>query len=120
MKVFLDDERMAPKGWITVTSAEDCIALLKLGKVTHLSLDHDLGNPDDGSTGYTVLTWLEEQVFLEKMVPPSVLEVHSANISAVPKMLAAIAAIEEAYERRCSPTKVAAYKEASLMGLTDD
>ena len=54
MKVYLDDERAAPAGWVDVRWPEEVIELLKTGNVTELSLDHDLG--DDGhGTGYDVL-----------------------------------------------------------------
>lgn len=91
MKVFLDDERVAPEGWVRTFWPEDVIALLKTGKVTELSLDHDLGDDAHG-TGYTVLLWLEEQVFVHGMLPP-LIHVHTANVSARLKMDAAIAAI---------------------------
>lgn len=93
MKVFLDDERSTPEGWIRTYWPEEVIALLKTGKVTELSLDHDLGDDDHG-TGYTVLLWLEEQVVAHGMTPP-LLRVHSANASARLKMAAAIASIQK-------------------------
>lgn len=92
MKVFLDDERVTPDGWVRTFWPEDVIALLETGQVTELSLDHDLGDDEHG-TGYTVLLWLEEQVAVHGMLPPAI-RVHSANASARLKMEAAIAAIE--------------------------
>jgi len=91
MKVFLDDERATPSGWVRTYWPEEVIALLKTGQVTDLSLDHDLGDDEHG-TGYTVLIWLEEQVAVHGLVPPAV-QVHSANSSARLKMDAAIASI---------------------------
>lgn len=84
MKVFLDDMREAPEGWIRCYKPEDCITLLKTGEVTHISLDHDLGNDNIG-TGYDVLLWIEKAVFTEGFVPP-IMTVHSANVSARAKM----------------------------------
>lgn len=43
MNVFLDDYRPCPRGFVHAKNAEECIALLKLGGVELLSLDHDLG-----------------------------------------------------------------------------
>jgi len=43
MKLFLDDVRHAPKGWIRTHNVESTINLLKSNRVTKLSLDHDLG-----------------------------------------------------------------------------
>lgn len=91
MKVYLDDERSTPKGWVRTYWPEEAIELLKTGTVTEISLDHDLGD-DCRGTGYSVLLWLEEQVAVHGMVPP-IMHVHSANASARQKMEAAIATI---------------------------
>lgn len=91
MKVFLDDERATPEGWVRAFWPEDVIELLKGGKVAELSLDHDLGDDEHG-TGYTVLLWLEEQVAVHGLTPP-VIRIHSANSSARLKMEAAIESI---------------------------
>jgi hypothetical protein len=77
---------------------EEVIALLETGKVTELSLDHDLGD-DARGTAYTVLLWLEEQVALHGMPPPRI-HIHSANSSARLKMEAAIASINRHACRR--------------------
>lgn len=92
MKVFLDDMRPAPAGWVLVRWPEEAIALLKTGEVEELSLDHDLGDDRHG-TGYDVLLWLEEAVATRRFLAPS-MRVHSANVSARQKMEAAIAAIQ--------------------------
>lgn len=98
MKVFLDDERTAPDGWVHVYWPAEAIALLQSGKVEKLSLDHDLGD-DARGTGYDVILWIEEAVALRGFVPPNIL-VHSANPSAVEKMLAGIEAIERLFAQR--------------------
>ena len=92
MKVYLDDEREAPHGWVRTRWPVDTIELLKTGEVTDLSLDHDLGD-DERGTGYDVLFWIEEQVAMEGFVPPA-MSVHSANSSARIKMEAGIRAIK--------------------------
>lgn len=51
MKVFLDDERDAPDGWVKTRWPNEVIALLQAGLVEELSLDHDLGD-DERGTGY--------------------------------------------------------------------
>ena len=91
MKVYLDDERETPDGWVRVYWPDEAIELLKAGGVTEISLDHDLGD-DERGTGYDVLLWLEEQVVVNGMTPPK-MRVHSANSSAREKMEAAIASI---------------------------
>ena len=86
VKVYLDDERPAPEGWVRVKTPEQCIALLETGMVSHLSLDHDLGDDENVGTGYDVVLWMEEQFFLNHYLPPENITVHSANVSARVKM----------------------------------
>jgi len=92
MKVFLDDERQTPDGWVRVYWPNEAIELLETGEVVEISLDHDLGD-DDRGTGYDVVLWIEEAVVTDKFKPP-VIKVHSANSSARIKMESGINAIE--------------------------
>jgi hypothetical protein len=85
VKVYLDDERPAPAGWVRA------IALLESGEVTELSLDHDLGDDAQG-TGYDVVLWLEQAVALRGFRPPQI-RVHTANVSARVKMEQGVAQI---------------------------
>jgi hypothetical protein len=81
MRVFLDDTRKEPEGWVRCFWPHEVIALVETGRVDVVSLDHDLGDDEKG-TGYDVCKWLEEKVFTEgfdgDFVPP-VMEIHSAN-----------------------------------------
>jgi len=88
MRVYLDDERVAPTGWTQARWPNEVITLLKDGHVAEISLDHDLGD-DDRGTGYDVLLWIEEQVAINNFSPP-IMRVHSANSSARIKMEMAI------------------------------
>lgn len=92
MKVYLDDERVAPLGWRQVRWPDEVIALLETGDVTDLSLDHDLGD-DERGTGYDVVLWIEKAVATRGFKPPR-MKVHSANSSARLKMEAGIRSIE--------------------------
>jgi len=92
LKVYLDDERIAPEGWVQVRWPDEAIKLLQTGSVSHLSLDHDLGD-DQRGTGYDVLLWIEQEVVSSKFIPPSKIEVHSANPAARKRMLVAIESI---------------------------
>lgn len=103
MKVFLDDERSPPEGWLLVRWPEEAIALLKTGKVLEISLDHDLGDDEHG-TGNDVIHWIEEQVFNEGFRPPKI-TVHSANSSARQKMEAGIKSIYRYYHTRIESGK---------------
>lgn len=98
MKVFLDDERMTPKGWVRVYWPDEAITLLETNNVVEVSLDHDLGD-DVRGTGYDVLLWIEEAVALGDFEPPA-MYVHSANSSARVKMESAIAAIKKRVNER--------------------
>ncbi|RQH05087.1 hypothetical protein D1Y85_16510 [Paraburkholderia dinghuensis] len=91
MKIFLDDERVTPEGWVRAYWPDEVIALLETGRVEAVSLDHDLGD-DSRGTGYDVIRWIEEAVALRGFVPPLIL-VHSANPAAAARMQAGIAAI---------------------------
>lgn len=93
MRVYLDDERVTPDGWIRTYWPDEVIAWLRTGDVRELSLDHDLGD-DERGTGYDVVLWIEEAVALEGFVPPRI-SVHSANSSARDKMLSGIRSIEK-------------------------
>jgi hypothetical protein len=84
LKVYLDDERAAPAGWVQTRWPSETIALLEGGEVTDLSLDHDLGD-DQRGTGYDVILWIEEAVATRGFAPPRI-TVHSANSSARRKM----------------------------------
>ena len=99
MKVYLDDERVTPEGWTRTYWPEDTIALLKTGTVTHISLDHDLGNDEHG-TGYDVVLWIEEAVMTQGFIPPLEMRVHSANSSARQKMEAGIQSILRHLQKR--------------------
>ncbi|MES1175795.1 MAG: cyclic-phosphate processing receiver domain-containing protein [Myxococcales bacterium] len=92
LKVYLDDCRPTPEGWVGALWPEEVIRLLEQGDVSELSLDHDLGD-DARGTGYDVLVWLEEAVASRGFRPPRIV-VHSANPAASARMVQAIEAIE--------------------------
>jgi hypothetical protein len=91
LRVWLDDERPAPEGWVACRWPGEVIALLEQGAVEQMSLDHDLGDDAHG-TGYDVLQWLEEAVATRGYLAPTI-HVHTANPAARARMLAAVDAI---------------------------
>lgn len=96
LKLWLDDVRSTPDdSWLLVTTSQECIAVLACLKVDHLSLDHDLGEPENG-TGYDVVKWMEEETFTNPLfIPPSVILIHSANPVGRSNMLAGIVSVRK-------------------------
>lgn len=92
MKVYLDDERETPVGWIRVYWPDELITLLQMGEVDEISLDHDLGD-DERGTGYDVICWIEEAVITRSFKSP-LIKIHSANPSAREKMEAGLRSIQ--------------------------
>ena len=83
MKLFLDDKRCPgdtykSKGWITCRSVEQAMRLLRLGGITHISLDGDLGSDEKGGElpgGVELLQWM----IMTKTWPTDQVLVHSDN-----------------------------------------
>ena len=93
MKIWLDDERPAPEGFIHHRSSEEMIRFLR--KVAHydtvlgvdsnfeeFSLDHDLGGDD---TGMRVIAYLTDTATWPKM-----LTIHTMNPVARDNMIRAV------------------------------
>ena len=90
MKLWIDDVRPMPEDFdILAKSADEAIEILKAGKITHVSFDHDLGDiiQTDGpiiewikheKSGYDVAMWIEHQAYLGT-ITPFTFTVHSAN-----------------------------------------
>jgi hypothetical protein len=83
MKIWLDDlceiecNRKTPDSYVGVKTAKQAIKLLKTGKVTYISFDHDLG-PSIAGTGYLVAQYIEKAAYLDK-IPKLDYDVHSSN-----------------------------------------
>lgn len=88
MKVWLDDERLAPDGWVRVCTASEAISLIQSGQVDCISLDHDLG-PDSAGTGYDVALFIEQAAF-DGSIRAMQWVIHSANPVGVGKMTKAL------------------------------
>ena len=97
IKVFLDDSRPAPEGWVRTYWPDETIDLLKTGQLTHLSLDNDLGDDERGQ-GKDVVAWIEEEVITKGFFPPDIV-VHSANPVARDAMIQGIESIERWHRR---------------------
>lgn len=63
MKIWLDDVRKAPDGYVHCRSVNEAINAIKLANepIELLDLDHDLGDyAIDGGDGIKLLDWLAE------------------------------------------------------------
>jgi len=85
MKIWLDDIRPAPEGWIWAKNTADFCSYknlhaLKNGQIEEISLDHDLG-PESFGNGHLILTIIENLVFTEGIPKAAlpVFHIHSAN-----------------------------------------
>jgi hypothetical protein len=75
VRIWLDDERPAPEGWLLVKSAQEVISILKSSKILEISLDNDLGLEDQ--EGYDVVKFLEEAVFNDPSIHIPIIHVHT-------------------------------------------
>ncbi len=75
MRVFLDDSRPTPEGWVRVYWPEEAITLLETEEVELISLDYDLGD-GERRTGMDVLVWLETAV-AEGRIDAPLIRIHS-------------------------------------------
>lgn len=102
IKVWLDDIRPAPEGYIWVknvcTAKKYCYFYLDEGEDGHLHitieeihLDHDAGEQSVMGGDYIkLLEWLEEKTYTEDWVIDSVFKIHSQNTVGVNNMKAII------------------------------
>lgn len=80
MRLYVDDERKTPETFdLRTYGYHDTIKALLQKNVTHVSLDHDLGNEND-LTGYDIACWIEFQARMGTL-PRMTWEVHSMNSS---------------------------------------
>lgn len=87
MKIYLDDIRDCPDGFILCRTAEEAIALIKTGQVTFISFDHDLGTE---LTGYDVAKFIEEAYIMGELKLFPQWRIHSANPVGVRNIMAAL------------------------------
>jgi hypothetical protein len=84
MKLWVDDIRPAPKGWVWAKSYSQARRLLEQNdwNFDTISLDHDLGGE---KTGYDLLCKIEERVHEYVNYAPFI-GVHTANMAVREKM----------------------------------
>jgi hypothetical protein len=85
MKLWLDDIRPCPDGYLHACSVNEAIMLLEAHDCEYASLDHDLGDyAEDGGDGYRLVLWMAEH----GRWPSKGIRVHSANPPGMRRMLA--------------------------------
>lgn len=74
IRIFLDDYRPCPEGYVLARNYREMIKLLRRnkGQIEGLSLDHDLG---EDKSGYDVCKWIVEN----DSYPTDFITVHSQN-----------------------------------------
>lgn len=90
MKIWLDDKRPMPVEFDTqLMSAYSVIMLLKTGKVTHIGLDHDLGDEELVGNGHMVADYIEEGAYFG-WFPRIIWSIQSSNGPEVTRMSIAL------------------------------
>jgi hypothetical protein len=98
MKIWLDDIRPAPEGWIHCFTVSGTIAALVVHEqVEEISLDNDLG--PDTEEGYHVIRWIEQRVVESDYIPP-VVNIHTANPAAARRMWSALEQIQQRLDEK--------------------
>lgn len=76
VRLWVDDVRPSPEGWMWVKSVDDALRVLQTSTVVEASLDHDLGDyAIHGGDGYRIVDWMAEN----NIWPAEGVHVHSAN-----------------------------------------
>lgn len=119
IKLWLDDYRKAPDGWLWVKTVRDAQLQLLTGQVEECSLDHDLGacadcmqgmtpeewfyrvghqesmpHCDHVGTGYDLVKWMAEHSVWPKLP----VMVHSMNPVGAARMLGTISRYQPSYD----------------------
>lgn len=98
-KLWLDDLRPAPPGWIHVKTANDAIEALMTNEFDEVSLDHDLGWTEEGDelpSGYVVAQEIEKRARTGELKKLS-WRLHTASPQGRFRMLLALENAERAW-----------------------
>lgn len=75
MKLWIDDVRPPPDGWVWVQTLDDAMAAYQSEGPTEISFDHDLGGDE---TSMPLARLIEANAYIGNREPP-IWHVHSAN-----------------------------------------
>lgn len=96
MRVWLDDVRAAPPGWVRTYTVDQTLQFLRTGQVVELSLDYDLDATDGLRKGIEVIAWLERKM-AEGRINPPVVHIHTINPGGGMAMCARLHRLEATY-----------------------
>lgn len=71
MNLYVDDLRDCPKGFVVARTMEEAIELIENNEIEILSLDHDLGEDENGNllpTGYDLVKYFCEHGLFAKKI----------------------------------------------------
>lgn len=85
MKLFVDDLRVAPEGWVLARTITEAIRILATQKVEEVSLDHDIAYQNErgeftgkcSQENYSSVAWYIREMAKESR--PGRVYVHTAN-----------------------------------------
>ena len=89
MKIFYDEKKDSPDGWIGIKNPKDVINNLKRGLVKYLSI----GDDDEKSSDF-ILLWIEEAIINFGFKPPFI-KTHSISSPTRKKIENAIRSIKK-------------------------
>lgn len=72
--IFMDDYRECPDGYVFVETIDECLQLLRLFSIHHLSLDHDLASRQRNGS-------MLIDIMIDQGLSADRITVHSANAS---------------------------------------
>lgn len=82
MKIWLDDERPAPEGWVWIKDPTRMMEIFCFEEtLEEISLDHDMGEHYQGRelcNGGAVLNMMERLVYEDGWTPP-IIHIHTKN-----------------------------------------
>jgi hypothetical protein len=96
VRIWLDDIRQAPRGWLRARTVREVVELVQRGDVAEVSLDYDLDETDPGHKGVEVLDFLEGALRAGAVAIP-VVHIHSANPYGAALMTWKLQALERRY-----------------------
>ena len=112
MKLWLDDLRPAPEGWVWVKTVAEAKKAIKANDVEVASLDHDLGGDPtkdkdaNNENGMCLMNWLELLHLEGRPRWPKCIIIHSVNPHASIQMFEVASRYTWAYQKPFGTTVV--------------